>query len=294
MMKRVKSGALKRKEAAAERVAIAKLPKVTDFFKVVNTTVCKACPDTEMNEVNNNDGLALEQKVREDQSEQSPRPSWDANTTNLPSVSKHEDTLATALQPNPVLNDPSKWPAKISDPQRCDLVKHGPQQLVINFPYNNATPRRRFSFVHYRRVLANGESVPRSWLVYSEASDKVFCFCCKLFENSLSPFCNGINTWEGLSKKLKDHENGTIHQKCCSQWMLLDEDMRNLSTIDKCEMKVFLNNNNQFIFMHLKAHDFKQSQTITSTLNKSQHKDLQMYIGRSRRDLKVFESSDHL
>ena len=51
------------------------------------------------------------------------------------------------------------------------------------------------------------------------------------------------------------------------------------------------NNNDQFIFMHLKAHDVKQSRTITSTLNKSRHKDLQMYIGRSRRDLKVFESS---
>ena len=38
----------------------------------------------------------------------------------------------------------------------------------------------------------------------------------------------------------------------------------------------FDNNNNQFIFMHLKAHDVKQSQTITSTLNKSRHKDLQM------------------
>ena len=244
MMKRMKSGALKRKEAATERVAIAGLPKVTDFFKVVETTVCRPCPDTEMNEVNINDGLALVQEVSKDRCEQSPRPSCDANTTNLPLVSKNGNILAIALQPNPVLNPisdaPSEWPAKISNPQRCNIVKGGPQQLVINFSYNDATPKRRFSSVHHKRVLANGESVPRPWLFYSETSDKVFCFCCKLFGNTLSPFCNDINTWEGFSKKLEDHENLTIYQKCCSQRMLLDEGMKNLSTIDKHEMKIFL------------------------------------------------------
>ena len=111
----------------------------------------------------------------------------------------------------------------------------------MNFPYNNTTPRRRFSSNHYKRVLPNGESVSRSWLVYSGESDQVFCFCCKLFGKTLSPFCSGINTWEGFSKKLKDHENGISHQKCCSQWMLLAEGIRNSSTIDKREMNIFFN-----------------------------------------------------
>ena len=70
----------------------------------------------------------------------------------------------------------------------------------------------------------------RSWLVYSGESDQVFCFRCKLFGKTLSPFCSGINTWEGFSKKLKDHENGISHQECCSQWMLLAEGIRNSST----------------------------------------------------------------
>ena len=88
-------------------------------------------------------------------------------------------------------------------------------------------------------MLPNGESVSRSWLVYSGESDQVFCFCCKLFGKTLSPFCSGINTWEGFSKKLKDHENGISHQECCSQWMLLAEGIRNSSTIDKREMNIF-------------------------------------------------------
>ena len=46
----------------------------------------------------------------------------------------------------------NKWPESISDAQRCDIVKRGPHQLIINFPYNNTTPRRRFSSNHYKRV----------------------------------------------------------------------------------------------------------------------------------------------
>ena len=50
-----------------------------------------------------------------------------------------------------------------------------------------------------------------------------------------------MNTWEGISKKLKDHENSTFHKKCFSQWMLLKERIREQSTIDIQEMQLFLN-----------------------------------------------------
>ena len=138
--------------------------------------------------------------------------SCDLPANTQPSISK-----ITESQFTPIPDDPCKWPESISDAQRCDIVKRGPHQLIMNFPYNNTTPRRRFSSNHYKRVLPNGESVSRSWLVYSGESDQVFCFCCKLFGKTLSPFCSGINTWEGFSKKLKDHENGISHQECCSQ-----------------------------------------------------------------------------
>ena len=50
-----------------------------------------------------------------------------------------------------------------------------------------------------------------------------------------------MNIWEGISKKLKDHENSTFHKKCFSQWMLLKEGIREQSTIDMQEMQLFLN-----------------------------------------------------
>ena len=234
-MKRSKSGAQKRKEAATARDAVAKLPKMTDFFKI--TEQSRPGTSTERDEEN----YSVQEKEDYDDQHQSDcefpeNVSCDLPVNTQPSISK-----ITESQFTPIPDDPCKWPESISDAQRCDIVKRGPHQLIMNFPYNNTTPRRRFSSNHYKRVLPNGESVSRSWLVYSGESDQVFCFCCKLFGKTLSPFCSGINTWEGFSKKLKDHENGISHQECCSQWMLLAEGIRNSSTIDKREMNIFFN-----------------------------------------------------
>ena len=232
-MKRSKSGAQKRKEAATARDAVAKLPKMTDFFKI--TEQSRPGTSTERDEEN----YSVQEKEDYDDQHQSDCEFPENVSCDLPANTQPSISKITESQFTPIPDDPCKWPESISDAQRCDIVKRGPHQLIMNFPYNNTTPRRRFSSNHYKRVLPNGESVSRLWLVYSGESDQVFCFCCKLFGKTLSPFCSGINTWEGFSKKLKDHENGISHQKCCSQWMLLAEGIRNSSTIDKREMNIF-------------------------------------------------------
>ena len=234
-MKRSKSGAKKREEAATARDAVAKLPKMTDFFKI--TEQSRSGTSTERDEEN----YSVQEKEDYDDQYQSDCEFPENVSCDLPANTQPSISKITESQFTPIPDDPCKWPESISDAQRCDIVKRGPHQLIMNFPYNNTTPRRRFSSNHYKRVLPNGESVSRSWLVYSGESDQVFCFCCKLFGKTLSPFCSGINTWEGFSKKLKDHENGISHQKCCSQWMLLAEGIRNSSTIDKREMNIFFN-----------------------------------------------------
>ena len=234
-MKRSKSGAQKRKETATARDAVAKLPKMTDFFKI--TEQSRPGTSTERDEEN----YSVQEKEDYDDQHQSDCEFPENVSCDLPANTQPSISKITESQFTPIPDDPCKWPESISDAQRCDIVKRGPHQLIMNFSYNNTTPRRRFSSNHYKRVLPNGESVSRSWLVYSGESDQVFCFCCKLFGKTLSPFCSGINTWEGFSKKLKDHENGISHQECCSQWMLLAEGIRNSSTIDKREMNIFFN-----------------------------------------------------
>ena len=234
-MKRSKSGAQKRKEAATARDAVAELPKMADFFKI--TEQSRPGTSTERDEEN----YSVQEKEDYDDQHQSDCEFPENVSCDLPANTQPSISKITESQFTPIPDDPCKWPESISDAQRYDIVKRGPHQLIMNFPHNNTTPRRRFSSNHYKRVLPNGESVSRSWLVYSGESDQVFCFCCKLFGKTLSPFCSGINTWEGFSKKLKDHENGISHQECCSQWMLLAEGIRNSSTIDKREMNIFFN-----------------------------------------------------
>ena len=109
--------------------------------------------------------------------------------------------------------------------------------------------------------MINGETIHRSWLLYSQQSDQIFCFCCKLFGNTASPFCSGMNTWEGISKKLEDHENSTFHKKCFSQWMLLKEGIREQSTIDMQEMQLFLKRFLKFVYICYIA-KFKNGQYI--------------------------------
>ncbi|XP_065677353.1 uncharacterized protein LOC136092744 [Hydra vulgaris] len=85
--------------------------------------------------------------------------------------------------------------------------------------------------------MKNGEIFKRSWHIYSLNSDKVFCFCFKFFGTS-SPFRKGINTWEGLSKKLKEHETCSAHLKCFEHWMRLRKGIANQATIDEQQQKL--------------------------------------------------------
>ena len=244
-MKRHKSGAQKRKEAAAAQESVKKLTKLTQFF-----SVSRAETETDsatLPAVPISDTLSLVSAAAASTAE-SENVLCESVELNLPSVpctsmgAKNAAIDTSSSLPHssfdPLHRDPAKWPDVISDPQRVDIIRRGPRQVVTNFPYNAA--RRRFSSIHYKRILSNGEAVPRSWLMYSEDSDKAFCFSCKLFGNLASPFSRGINTWEGFSKKLKDHENGASHKKSFNQWLLLKEGINTQSTVDKQAMKIFL------------------------------------------------------
>ena len=76
--------------------------------------------------------------------------------------------------------------------------------------------------------------------MYSQDSNKAFCFCCKLFGNSASQFNCDINTWKDFSKKLKKHENGLSQEKCFNRWLLAEEGISTGSTEDRQATHIFL------------------------------------------------------
>ncbi|XP_046492925.1 zinc finger MYM-type protein 1-like [Neodiprion pinetum] len=131
--------------------------------------------------------------------------------------------------------DPAKWPNNISDSSRVALVKLGPTKIDRNtiFPFD--TDRRRFTIENCYRTLKNGEKMERSWLIYSETKDSVYCFCCKLFGFRNIPTqlqSTGFRSWRHLQDSLNSHEKSKMHVECMTDWKELKVRLDCRKTID--------------------------------------------------------------
>lgn len=138
------------------------------------------------------------------------------------------------------LRDPSTWiDGKLTQQLKDAIVKFRPfQEKDIVFPYSEIDgANRKFSTFHYIRKLAYCEIIERHWLICSKSCDRVFCFCCKLFEYSgmrqslLST--EGTSNWKNLSEILITHEQSNSNlnsiQKCMELKMVISHNC----TIDK-------------------------------------------------------------
>jgi hypothetical protein len=69
---------------------------------------------------------------------------------------------------------------------------------------------------YFFRILPNKEKIERFWLLYSETKNSLYCFCCKIFNDSdlksvrLSDE-SGYNDWQHLSEHLNIHEKSKLH-----------------------------------------------------------------------------------
>jgi len=136
-------------------------------------------------------------------------------------------------------SDPGVW-ENCDDHLRRNLVNHGPVQVVdFNFPKNNN--QRKFSIIHYKRRLINGENVHRQWLQYSISKDSVFCFSCKLFSttNKESALCNkGSNDWKNMSAILANHEKSSDHLASFQAWKELELRLKKNKTVDENNLRL--------------------------------------------------------
>ncbi|KAM3702383.1 hypothetical protein ACJW31_04G022100 [Castanea mollissima] len=140
-------------------------------------------------------------------------------------------------QPNYIptnIFDPSQW--KTIDIKLRDLlVENGPIRVDdLNFPIDKNS--RHFSTTHYTRKLPNGEKHDRKWLLYSKDLDKVFCFCCKLFnsKSNTNQLANGgTKDWKNISSILKNHETTNEHITNMNNWIDLELRLLKNKTIDR-------------------------------------------------------------
>jgi hypothetical protein len=144
---------------------------------------------------------------------------------------KNTIDISTSIVTN--IYDPGQW-KNIDAKLRDLLVEKGPICINIDFPKDENS--RHFSSTYYIRKLSNGEQHNRKWLVYSTELDRVFCFCCKLFNskpNRTQLDNEGTNDWKNLSAKLRSHETSNEHIMKMNDWVDLEMRLLKNKTIDK-------------------------------------------------------------
>lgn len=136
--------------------------------------------------------------------------------------------------------DPAKWPI-LSDKVRMTSSEMGPiQKKGLMYPKSNNG--RKFSDTYYNRKMENGELVPRTWLLFSESTNSVFCFCCKIFASiDSSSFVKGYNDWINISKALHRQETSRAHMKNFLKWKELEKNLKNKTTIDSQTQELYEN-----------------------------------------------------
>lgn len=135
-------------------------------------------------------------------------------------------------------SDPVSWDTLNISHQdlRTILVEHGPIQVKQDFP--KGLDNRKFSEFHYRRRLPNGENVYRDYLLYSKSTNKVFCFCCKIFGIKISSFGqDGCNDWHNISALLEAHETSNEHLQNFEKWKTLETNLKKNLTVDNVHQK---------------------------------------------------------
>ena len=149
-----------------------------------------------------------------------------------------ESPLSPTAEPEPLSTDPANWPSPLTDRIRTELVRRGPSKVPPDFVFQrNESDGRSCHHQYFKKTLVSGEKVARSWLIYSEKNNSLFCFCCKLFsKRTINLTSSGMANWKHASTLLTSHDNSPEHLNCMKAWKELGVRLKTGETIDKQEM----------------------------------------------------------
>ncbi|XP_040262252.1 uncharacterized protein LOC121002374 [Bufo bufo] len=186
--------------------------------ETVDTVIIQPTTSTESPQVSQSQGHT---ECAQESSEESDTPVA-GNTAHLDSVTTYQDV--------------GLWPRIINSRLRDLIVLQGPQPLPpANFVYPKDHNKRHFSGFYGFLVLPNKEQVPRRWVQYSLSTDRIYCFCCKLFDPSpKSKFgMEGINKWQHIGEYLTMHESSPAHISSHQKWIHAENNLKKVQGIDK-------------------------------------------------------------
>ena len=182
------SGSLKRKRKA-KQVALIKSQKgaMNKFLKKQDAGPSNV---DEQNDGNGNDNV---EDVGNDNVDVNVE---DFVNENVDVNMEEDDARANVEKDDVDIFDPRNW-CLLSPNMINKLVEQGPKQnsTIKNGPRDKYG--RRFNNSLFTRILPNMETCEREWLMYSQELDKLFCFCCKLFIQSIVNYSNDA----GISRK---------------------------------------------------------------------------------------------
>ena len=176
-------------------------------------------------------------KVQSDQSEQEPE-KFDQSKEDSKKIGQSEKTIEKVLN---VKEEPeSDVPDFISkhDVRLMNFDKNTKKPILSNRMRAKITKLgskyRAMSSNCFKRKLANGEEVTRSWLMYSPSKKVAYCICCLLYcrsdhQSSLQQEA-GFSQWKAPERMIV-HENAKHHRECVKKWKELKRNLSNKTGI---------------------------------------------------------------
>lgn len=126
---------------------------------------------------------------------------------------------------------------------RDRILQLNPCEPAGNFKKD--TKGRSFSSSYYNFITKTAQKIERTWLCYSPQLDVAYCQICWLFADRNNVYFKvawrkGVNDWQGISKKIKEHENTIIHIQACRGYDLWKQNKPADSLLD-CKYKEDVN-----------------------------------------------------
>lgn len=226
MPNKKESGAQGRKRRKIEKEQQVKLAGSLNRFLVVNTAETTACSSAAPQETHVPDPVSVDIPVLALRAE-----------TALPEDVSTQPNILPENIDEKVFTDIGYWPKTVDETLKTELVKRGTVELQNKdalFPRDSHG--RSFSKDWFYMNLENGETVLRTWLVFSPVNNAAYCFPCILFQKVKGKSCfgkpSGFNAWRKLNPRLLEHERSSYHFSAFTMWKEFEMRLQKQETID--------------------------------------------------------------